>query len=69
MTIPSNLIAGPLGFTKRDFFDAEPAAQQVPTVDLGFTRAGWVPAAPAVPPPRRRRHRPRRPPGASARAA
>jgi LemA protein len=36
-TIPSVLIAGPLGFTKRDFFDAEPAAEQVPTVDLGFT--------------------------------
>ena len=36
-TFPSVLIAGPMGFGKRDFFDAEPAAEQVPTVDLGFT--------------------------------
>jgi LemA protein len=33
-TIPSVLIAGPLGFTKRDFFDAEPEADQVPVVSL-----------------------------------
>jgi LemA protein len=33
-TVPSVLIAGPLGFTKREFFDAEPEAQEVPTVDL-----------------------------------
>ena len=26
-TFPSVLIAGPMGFTKRDFFDAEPAAE------------------------------------------
>ena len=58
VTIPSNLIAGPLGFTKREFFDAEPAAQQVPTVDLGFTPQGGPPvvastmtAAPPVTPP------------------
>ncbi len=43
-TFPSMLISGPLGFTKRDFFDAEPAADQVPSVDLGFT----PPAAPKV---------------------
>jgi LemA protein len=36
-TFPSMLIAGPGGFRKRDFFDAEPAAEQVPNVDLGFT--------------------------------
>ena len=36
-TFPSVLISGPMGFTKREFFDAEPAAEQVPTVDLGFT--------------------------------
>ena len=30
-TIPSVLIAGPLGFAKREFFDAEPEASQVPT--------------------------------------
>ena len=33
-TIPSVLIAGPLGFTRRDFFDAEPEADQVPVVSL-----------------------------------
>ena len=33
-TIPSVLIAGPLGFTKREFFDAEPEAEAVPSVDL-----------------------------------
>jgi LemA protein len=33
-TIPSVLIAGPLGFTKREFFEAEPEAQQVPVVQL-----------------------------------
>jgi LemA protein len=33
-TFPNLLVAGPLGFTKREFFDAEPEAAQVPTVDL-----------------------------------
>ncbi len=33
-TIPSVLVAGPLGFTKREFFEAEPEAQQVPVVNL-----------------------------------
>jgi LemA protein len=33
-TIPSVLIAGPLGFTKREFFDAGPEAEAVPKVDL-----------------------------------
>jgi hypothetical protein len=28
------LIAGPFGFTKREFFDAEPEAEVVPNVDL-----------------------------------
>jgi LemA protein len=36
-TIPSVLIAGPLGFHKREFFDAEPEAEQVPTVDLSLS--------------------------------
>ena len=35
-TFPNMLIAGPLGFDKREFFDAEPEAEQVPEVDLGF---------------------------------
>jgi LemA protein len=33
-TFPANLIAGMLGFTKREFFDAEPEAQEVPVVAL-----------------------------------
>ena len=35
-TVPNVLLAGPFGFTKRDFFDAEPEAAQVPTVDLSL---------------------------------
>ncbi len=34
-TFPNVLIAGPLGFTKRDFFAAEPEAAEVPVVNLG----------------------------------
>jgi LemA protein len=34
--VPAVLIAGPLGFTKREFFEAEPEAQQVPNVDLSL---------------------------------
>ncbi len=33
-TVPNVLIAGPLGFTKREFFAAEPEASQVPVVQL-----------------------------------
>ena len=32
---PNVLIAGPMGFTKRDFFTAEPEAAEVPVVNLG----------------------------------
>ncbi|HXX60487.1 MAG TPA: LemA family protein [Candidatus Sulfotelmatobacter sp.] len=48
-TLPSALLAGPLGFTKREFFEAEEAAQATPTVDLGSYGAtpGATPAAPA----------------------
>jgi LemA protein len=35
-TIPAVLIAGPLGFSKREFFDAEPEAEAVPNVDLSL---------------------------------
>src|SRR4051794_28127579 len=35
-TFPNVLIAGPLGFNAEQFFDAEPEASQVPTVNLGF---------------------------------
>jgi LemA protein len=33
-TFPNVLIAGPFGFAKREFFDAEPEAANVPKVDL-----------------------------------
>ena len=33
-TVPNVLVAGPLGFTKREFFAAEPAASEVPVVAL-----------------------------------
>jgi LemA protein len=33
---PNVLIAGPLGFQRRDFFDAEPEAAAVPRVDLSL---------------------------------
>jgi LemA protein len=36
-TIPNALIAGPFGFTKREFFDAEPEAREVPKVDLSLS--------------------------------
>jgi LemA protein len=32
---PNVLIAGPMGFSKREFFAAEPAAAEVPVVNLG----------------------------------
>jgi LemA protein len=54
-TFPAVLIAGPFGFAKREFFDAEPAADQVPTVNLGFGNqsappVAFPPAAPPAPP-------------------
>ncbi len=48
-TFPNVLIAGPLGFDRREFFDAEPEAEQVPEVDLGFGKDDDQPAAPAAP--------------------
>ncbi|HEX5590291.1 MAG TPA: LemA family protein [Candidatus Limnocylindrales bacterium] len=36
-TVPNNIFAGMFGFTKRDFFDAEPEAANVPTVDLSLS--------------------------------
>jgi LemA protein len=35
-TIPNVFVAGMFGFTKRDFFDAEPEAANVPVVDLSL---------------------------------
>ncbi|MGZ6496920.1 MAG: LemA family protein [Actinomycetota bacterium] len=34
-TFPNVLIAGPFGFSKREFFEAEPEAAEVPVVNLG----------------------------------
>ena len=36
-TFPAVLLAGPAGFHKREFFDAEPEAETVPTVDLSLS--------------------------------
>ena len=36
-TIPAVFIAGPFGFTKREFFDAPPESEAVPTVDLSLS--------------------------------
>jgi LemA protein len=44
-TFPSLLIAGPLGFSRREFFDAEPEAAQVPSVDLGFNTPSAPPSS------------------------
>jgi LemA protein len=35
-TFPAVVLAGAFGFTKREFFEAEPEAQAVPTVDLSL---------------------------------
>ena len=35
-TFPAVILAGMFGFLKREFFDAEPAADAVPTVDLSL---------------------------------
>lgn len=52
-TFPNVLLAGPFGFSKREFFEAEAQAQAVPTVDLGFSPPASPPppAAPPSPPP------------------
>ncbi len=36
-TFPNVLLASPFGFTRREFFDAEPEAANVPTVDLSLS--------------------------------
>ena len=36
-TIPAVIFAGLLGFTRREFFDAEPEAAEVPKVDLSLS--------------------------------
>lgn len=44
-TFPAVAIAGAFGFAKRDFFDAEPAADATPKVDLGYPPSGGSSAA------------------------
>src|SRR6266436_1062707 len=36
-TFPNNIFAGMFGFTRREFFDAEPEASAVPVVDLNLS--------------------------------
>jgi len=36
-TFPNNIFAGMFGFTRREFFEAEPEAAAVPNVDLSLT--------------------------------
>ncbi|MFI5254469.1 MAG: LemA family protein [Candidatus Limnocylindrales bacterium] len=50
-TFPNALIAGPFGFTRREFFDAEPEAQEVPSVDLTMTPPSVPPSMPPSTPP------------------
>jgi LemA protein len=74
-TFPNVLIAGPLGFTRREFFDAEPEAEQVPRVDLGFGGPGEATttsattatrsSGPPSPPPAQRPPSPPPPPSPS----
>jgi LemA protein len=46
-TFPGNLLAGPFGFTKREFFEVEDDAQrEAPRVDFGTSQS--PPAAPAA---------------------
>lgn len=47
-TVPAVFIAGLLGFTKREFFDAEPAAEATPVVNLGFPPAGGAGTPPSA---------------------
>jgi LemA protein len=50
-TFPNVLIAGPMGFRPEQFFDAEPEAQQVPTVNLNMGAPQVPPTAPPSVPP------------------
>jgi LemA protein len=47
-TFPNNLFAGMFGFTKRDFFEAEPEAADVPKVDLSLTQPPAASEPPAA---------------------
>ena len=60
-TFPNLLTAGPLGFSMREFFDAEPEAEQVPEVELALGKDD-ADAQPAAPPPPARSAPPPPPP-------
>jgi LemA protein len=49
-TFPGVVIAGPLGFAKREFFETDQAERDAPQVDFG-TSTGAPPQAPAPPTP------------------
>ncbi len=66
-TIPNALIAGPLGFDKREFFDAEPEAEQVPDGRPRLRQgADDKPAPPPPPAPQQQAPPPPPPPSAPA---
>jgi LemA protein len=46
---PTNLFAGMLGFSPRPFFNAQPGAEQAPTVNFNFGNATATPAPAATP--------------------
>lgn len=46
---PAVLIAGPTGFSEREFYEAEETAREVPQVSFGTSAAPASPAAPAAP--------------------
>jgi LemA protein len=48
-TFPGVVLAGPFGFSKREFFDTDETESEAPRVDFG-TGAAAAPAAPAAPP-------------------
>ena len=47
-TFPGVVLAGPFGFTKREFFETDETQREAPQVDFGRDPA--TPAAPAAPP-------------------
>ena len=51
-TFPGVVLAGPFGFTKREFFETDETQREVPQVDFGTgaAPAPTAPAAPAAPP-------------------
>jgi len=48
-SVPTNLVAGMLGFAPRPFFTAQPGAERPPPVQFNFGTPGPAPAATAAP--------------------